>query len=183
MIRPQTLLTAALVSLAVTGRAAAQEFPTDRGSFIVSGGAGAYTATISYGDDDTEDPNNGYSVVSLSPQVQYFVTPGLAVGGRVSASVLWSGGDSHSQFGIGPQLSYFFGRGERPFYPYVSAGVSYDGLGEDHTSFGQNAQAGLVFMLSRGVGLNSAVYYQNVGVEEVRQQVFGLQLGVTAFVF
>lgn len=183
MIRTRALLAAALVSLAVTGHAAAQAYPTDRGSFIVSGSAGAYTSTTTLDIEGDQDTENRYSEVYVAPQVQYFVMPGLAVGGRVTVNAGWYEGDSRTQFGVGPQLSYYFGRDERRLYPYVSAGVSYDGFGNGEANLGQNAQAGLAFMLSRGVGLDSGIYYRGITQDEIRQDIFGLAIGITAFVF
>lgn len=182
MIRTPALLAAALVALALPEHADAQTYPTDRGSFIVAGGATASTSAITF-DDDGEDRTERVSSVNLSPRVQYFVTPGLAVGGALSATLAWRDGGSNSQFGVGPQVSYYFGRGDRRVYPFLSAGVSYEGIGEEYSSFGQNAAAGLVFMLSRGVGLDGSLFYRRAENDSATLNSFGLALGVTAFAF
>lgn len=181
-MRFHTLLPALLLA-ALPAVASAQNAPTDPGSFILGGNASlstSKTSTTLVGAETEE------TVTSLfvAPNVQYFVLPGLAVGGRVQASVGWYDDDSYSAYGVGPQVSYFFGRGERPYYPYVTAGLSYSRVdGSEQEARGANAGVGVVFMLSRGVGLDAAVAYNRQNTDLMDNQSIGLALGVTAFAF
>jgi hypothetical protein len=124
------------------------------------------------------------TVAQLQPDVQYFVLPGLALGGSAGLSTDFDGATA---FAIGPQVSYYFGRGERRAYPYLSAGVSYQGLSGDDPALGQNAAVGGVFMVSRAVGLDAGVRYSGFGFDQdgTRSRIdsFALALGFTAFAF
>lgn len=182
MNRFHLLAAAALVAAVLPARAAGQAYPTDRGSFIVGGSAVAATNRISQ-DEDGERESEGSSVVNFAPGVQYFVRPGLALGGRLNVLLATDDGNTSTRLGVGPQISYYFGRGERQHYPYVSAGVSYEDIGNSDHGVGQNAQAGLVFLLSRGVGLDTSLFYRRNEFDAVRLETLGLALGITAFVF
>lgn len=179
----RALLPALVLAAALPARAAAQAYPTDRGSFIVGGVAGLVHSRVS---QELVGGEQEYSSTQLSvaPEVEYFVAPGLAVGGRFQVLGVWSEDTSQGLFGIGPQLSYYFGRDARSIYPYVSGGVSYfNDIDFDARATGADAAAGLVFMLSRGVGLNTALFYDVRVAEQTRVANMGVSVGVSAFVF
>jgi hypothetical protein len=182
MNRFHLLAAAALIAAVLPARVSAQAYATDRGSFIVGGSAGTSTNTFTI-DLEGEPESERVSLVHLAPQALYFVTPGLALGGRVSASLISDDEDTSTQLGVGPQVAYYFGRGERPYYPYLSAGVSYEDVANDEAGVGANAQAGLVFLLARGVGLDTSLFYRRQEAEPVRHESLGLAVGITAFVF
>ncbi|MEX2282012.1 MAG: hypothetical protein WEE89_05975 [Gemmatimonadota bacterium] len=91
--------------LAITAlSASAQTHATDRGSIIVAGDA-SLTSTKAENDDDRT------TTLRLAPNLQYFIRPGLAIGGEVLLSRTSRGDASISQYGVGPRLSYYFGQG------------------------------------------------------------------------
>jgi len=181
-----------------------QSHPTDRGSFLIGGGA-SLTSTkvtfppISEGGRMTQE-NSEFSV---RPSVQYFVVPGLAVGGDVSISG-WPG--EGWSLGGGPALTYFFFKGERPWNLYLSGGFQLgkswlpnEGYGntEDPRFYSFRAALGTVFMISQGVGIHTEAFYDfnrwsegtvrpaNAPAFEYRidRRSFGLSVGISVFVF
>ena len=183
MTRLHALVPALLLAV-LPARGAAQSYPTDRGSFIVGGSASLTTSKASIALLGSDEELRS-TTLAVAPSAQYFVAPGLAVGGRVQSYTTWVDGESSGTFGVGPQLSYFFGRGDRRLYPYLSAGVSYDqevGDSDNHGS-GVNAAGGLVFMLGRQVGLDTSLGFNHVSAGTTTLQTFGLALGITAFAF
>lgn len=177
---------AVALSALSAGTAHAQSYATDRGSTLLGGGASWTTNHVQQnidGDQITTDITN----VQISPAVQYFVRPGLAVGGVATFS--HASHDIGTSYGAGPAVSYYFGHGERPYYPYLSADALYLHAPNQHNiAFG--GSAGAVFMLSRSVGLDTSLHYQDVRVTlahdsdpVVKSRSFGLAVGFTAFAF
>ncbi len=185
-VRRLALLAGLLAALPAA--AAAQSYPTDRGSLLLGGGAGFSSSGSSV---DGEEQGNRSTYLSLSPNVQYFVVPGLAVGGSLSVSRQSNGDASITSYGIGPEVSYYFGKGERSLYPFVSAGVRYfrnNGSDDFSTSsLGYGASTGAVFMFNRSVGLRTSLYYNanqfEVEDTEIDNDQFGVGIGFTAFTF
>jgi len=99
----------------------AQDYATDKGSFLIGG-----TASLSSSGSDFEDGRT--TALLLRPSAQYFVIPGLAIGGTVGWAYASFDESSLSTLSVGPRLSYFFGRSEQKIYPFVSASVGYSAL-------------------------------------------------------
>lgn len=159
----------------------AQGYATDRGSMLVGG-------TASFSSSGTRSNGGTWhrsTHLGIAPRVQYFVLPGLAVGGDLSIShdgAIWD-------YGAGPTVSYYFGRAERAWYPYLRARVGLyrvvygDEAQPSQTSRGYAASGGVLLMLSRAVGLDAALTYEMPSdeVSDFRTLAFGL--GISAFVF
>ena len=160
------LLVMLAISLGATEALHAQGHATGRGNLIVSGSAGLSTF-------DGGELSGRQTAVHLFPHLQYFVSPGLALGGSVSIFHARSGDTSSTSWGVGPHASYFFGRGEQTLIPYVSAQGFYNGGSFAEWNYG--AAAGAVYMLTSSVGLDASVFY--------RDPVAGIAVGITAFVF
>lgn len=170
---------------ALPAAAAAQSYPTDRGSLLLGGGAGFSSSGTTV---DGEEQGDRITSFNLSPSVQYFVVPGLALGGDLSVSRFSDGEQSITTYGGGPSASYYFGSGERPFYPFVSANVRLVRNSEnDDSNLGYGASTGAVFMFNRSVGLRTSLYYnvQSLDAEEIEidNDTFGVGIGFTAFTF
>ncbi len=176
------LLMAGLLGLGTTARA--QSFAVDRGSWLVGGTAGFNS--IGYSGQSGRE-----TLIFLYPAVQYFVTPGLALGGTLTLYRDGIGGGQHVVgYGGGPAVTYYFGRGHRSFYPYVGASASLvrsratGGSSSSERNLG--AHGGLLFMLARNVGVDAGLYYDRYYGSASPfndQSVYGLQIGVAAFVF
>ena len=174
---------AILASAAVARPVSAQEYATDRGSLILGGSAGVTRSSYSQVlEGSTRDSHSTYAY--LSPVVEYFVSPGLAVGGTLN--VIHHGGDgsSFTSYGAGPIVSYYFGRGEQTVHPYVSGQASLSSAGSGASGL-YGASAGALYMLSRSVGLDAGVFYrrQSVADSESHSSNLGLALGFSAFTF
>jgi hypothetical protein len=178
----RSILLAAMAAAAALP-ARAQTYPTDRGSLLL-GGSASLSATVFTQEVDGARERDAVAGASLNPDVQYFVRPGLAVGGELGLATDFEGAGAVS---VGPRVSYYFGRGERRVYPYVSGGVSHvRAFGGDRLT-ALTARTGGVFMFSRQVGLNAGLVYTGFSADDEpgteRVDAFALALGFTAFTF
>jgi len=183
MLKPailfQTFTFVLLSALPVT----AQGYATDKGSIRI-GGSGNFSSSKS------EGAENRTTILDLRPDVQYFVAPGLALGGELSLTRSSNGDASNTLVGIGPIASYYFGGAERT-QPFVSArlGVSQATFGgDDLTQTSMRGAAGLLMLLSSSVGVSSELFYSYTRVEfagtgDSNSNNFGLALGIAAFLF
>ena len=188
-----------LLLLVVPEATQAQSYPVDRGSWIV-GGSASFT---SQGGDDADRTTS----VMLNPSAQFFVLPGLAVGGTLSLSYTSDDLFSITGLGIGSAVSYYFGRGERTVYPFVSASLSINDFSfkADGDQVGSNIDVsttgttfdlsgGVALMVAKNVGLTGEIFYLQQNLRETGNEgietlfdtdinMFGLRFGIAAFVF
>lgn len=167
-------LTLALL-LAAPALLGAQSYAIDRGSLLVGGSAG-FTSSGSDGDDSR------LSQLLVNPQIQYFVTRGLAFGGEITVHRTSFDDSSGTYYGGGPSMMYFFGGDERPVYPYLSANLQLLRSGDENV-FGYRAAGGAIVMLVDAVGVNGSLYYQAMEDDISSSDTYGLALGIAAFVF
>ena len=179
-----------IVALLLTGsavRAEAQDYAIDRGSILLGGAANFTSIGDNGGDSDRVTDLNIFG------RSQYFVRPGLAVGGRISLDWFSSAAASRTSYGVGPEVSYYFGGGDRDFYPFVSGfatATRWDGSGlalpDACTVFDLGASGGVLLMLGRSVGLTGQVYYQTSLYDSdalTATNRFGFSAGITPFIF
>jgi hypothetical protein len=163
----------ALLVLGLVAAAAAQKFPTDKGSMMLGGSA--YYLLESGKMHENEDGDK-YSAFSLSPHVDYFISPGLAVGGTVSIGHSAQGDNSSSWLGIGPEVYYFIGGDVKPNpikgkpLPFVTACYSFYNATDKSKYDGETSEfkrkytdlsvgAGMMVMLSNAVALDARLTY------------------------
>lgn len=188
MTRMRRLALLAGLLAALPAAVQAQSYATDQGSLLLGGSAGFSSSGGSV--DGESDPERS-TFLNFSPSVQYFVLPGLAVGGNVVAQRSSTGDASVNTLGVGPAVSYYFGGSERSLYPFVSGSVRYlrnsGDLVDDLSTVGYAASTGAVFMFNRTVGLETSFFYNTNSFEvsgvEVDNNTFGVQLGFRAFTF
>jgi hypothetical protein len=161
----------------------AQTSPVDRGSVLIGGDASFTSVGIDNGASDGR-----VSQLSVNPNGQYLIRPGLAVGGDVLFTYVSDDGSNTTRYGVGPAVTYFFGRGERSYYPFVSGsfGVTHardDNLDEDRTQTSYRGAGGLLVMLSRSVGVSGELFYQHIDNAQLQTNTFGIAFGISAFVF
>ena len=178
-----------------------QSYPVDRGSLLIGGGASLTSSKTTYpqgaGGGRSSQKSSYFSV---RPSVQYFVVPGLALGGDVAIR-RWNGG--RWSLGGGPALTYFFLKGERPWNLYLSGSFHIGKTWEPNERYedpkfhSYRGALGTVFMVSKGVGIHTEAFYsvheENEGwVEPVdgpgwesktEQNSYGLSVGISVFVF
>lgn len=169
-----------IASLSPTSRAAAQEHATGRGSLIL-GGSGGFTSQR-IGDDRA-------SHAFLNPKLQYFVRPGLAIGGVASFSRRSFQEDESLMYGAGPQVSLFAGSLDEKVIPYASARTVFsDASFADNGIVTYGGSAGLLYLINAGVGLDASLFYERTSQLSDPSELgigdeFGFALGISAFVF
>ena len=177
------------------GSVFAQDFPTNTGSFLLSGSFMFSSA----GGDLYEYGNERMMLMQFDPSFNYFVFPGLALGGKFMFEKASQGDYGTTTWGIGPQLLFFIG-GTQPkdsfrgtIYPFIGASFIYVrstyAVGDFSISGTMiNLGGGLNFMLSNSVGLIMETNYEidNMtpeGGESVSGNKFNIGLGFVAFLY
>jgi len=138
--------------------ARAQNSAFDRGSAIVAGGAAFSSVGGELFIDDDEDR---VTSLQLTPSLSYFVTPGLAIGGKLFFQRTAQSDDSFTSWGLGPQILYFIGsqRAQASVkgttYPYLGAAFAFL-RNSAKSSFGgrTNKSSATGTALSFGGGIN-----------------------------
>lgn len=166
----------------------AQEYPTDRGAFLLRGGMG-FSTHVTAIEIQGHREEARLTHFHFNPSVQYFVLPGLAIGGTVGISQTRNDDATTSQYRVGPQLSYYFGAADRNLVPYVSVETTVGVMRPAdlrQTSYG--ASAGVVYMLTRSVGVDVGTFYRlnrTRGDEPwtITDRFIGMAVGFSAFAF
>ena len=177
----------ALTLICIPAAAAAQSSALDEGSLLVYGNA-SFTSTGGDGSDDR------FTSLSVRPGVKYFVVPGLAVGGQLQIGYSANDDFSAIMLGVGPSADYYFGDLDAAVHPFISATTVLSWSSTEGPSFESESrvvtlhgEAGLLYLLSEQVGLTTALFYETRNFEggsaSVGQNVFGLSMGLSAFVF
>ncbi len=193
------VLTALLMAGALPGAVHAQQYAVDKGSILLGGSASYTSSRTRVGAAEQQDRINN---LALSPRAQLFVAPGLGVGAEVDFSRSSTAGQSATAIGGGPIVGYYFGRGPRLWHPFLEASGAAlhrsrnNGLlgDEGNTEWQWRGTAGLLFLLSHGVGVNTGVFYQGTHTRQaqftpqrtevnVDSNTYGLAIGISAFVF
>lgn len=175
----------------------AQDYAIDQGSYRVGGSA----SFVSRGGDLYEGfDDERQNTLLLNPSTQLFVAPGLAIGADALINRTSQGDVTVTTLSAGPSLAYFFGGPESTAYPFVSASPlfslirseidnEFDDFGFEATGFGAQFSGGVAFLLARNVAFTAEGFYltESLKSEEADESAsgntFGVQLGVTAFVF
>ncbi len=181
-----------------------QESPIQKGSVVVGG-----TADISH--TEPVGGGSGLTIVSAFPRVGYFVVNGLALSlngrfRRTSAEDQANVRDQTStEWGIGPGVSYYVATPFPRLFPFVSARVLYNKTSTHAelvpagtviesriTTVVWLGSVGALFMLGKHVGLTSEAFYQRnnntvrtgaSAESDSKSNTYGLQWGITAFIF
>jgi hypothetical protein len=157
------------------------------GSILISGQA-------SFVVQDVEGSDDNATTLAILPSLQFFVMPGLAIGGELR--FLHSSFDDRSStsYGIGPAVSYYFVR-DGNAHPFLRGSVRYEHSSTDISpggdvesdQLGLRASAGLLFLLSDAVGVDAALFYdrssRDAGNGDLDINAFGLAVGISAFLF
>ena len=183
------------------GTVMAQDFPTDEGSIMPSGGF----SFSSFGGERYEVNGQRFTSIRFSPSIRYFVIPGLAIGGLVSLGGSFQGDFSQTFWTVGPRLSYFIG-GDRPpevvrgtIYPYLGAlplftssttkSRSSTGTLQESSSSGFDLvfDGGILYMLSDKVGIFGEGQFEIVSIgpeggTATVGNIFSIFAGFTLFI-
>jgi len=161
----------------------AQTYAVDQGSVLI-GGRASFTSVAT--DRNGASYNDRINQLVLNPTGQYVIIPGLAVGGDVLFSYASDDGSAITQYGMGPTVTYFFGRGARSYYPFISGSVGVTHLNRGDRDEGQTqtryrGSGGVLVMLSQSVGVTGELFYQRTDTERLQRSTFGLAFGISAF--
>jgi len=196
------LIMVAVLSFLLSTALLAQEYVVDKGVIHFSGtvsfesrGGDLYEVY----DDDLRERR--VSIYSINPSFLYFVMPNLSIGGEFLYDRLSTTDESLSIFGLGPRAAYYFGEEDRGSYPYMGASFLFAKIGEDGTiTVNRNFYpegtliritpfAGVVFMVSKNVGVSVEVYAKidsfkaKGGDKSYKGDIFGLRFGIAGFIF
>jgi hypothetical protein len=180
-----TLLILAL-SLFMPIRTFAQKaYAVDKGSMLVGGSAGF----TSIGGDAIDEDGDRVSVFVINPDLLFFVSPHVALGGAVSVVSVSFGGESNTTFGIGPTVGYYFGNENSKTYPFIKGRFIYTNDADDFSETDFQFEGGAAFMIAKNVALTGSAFYliqsfKPEGADEsISGNTFGIQFGIEAFVF
>ncbi len=193
------LILLALAAGLFVPNALAQRLPLDRGTLQVGGTIGF--ARLG-GDLQANADGSRTSAIVLDPRLGYFLADRLAIGTTFAYENTSSNVADSSILTIGPNVSYYFGREQHPFYPFVTALVGYSRASTDFATpegppplefrasgVALGASLGLLYMVSPSVGVTgegfvqSSFYGSDAGVDSPTANRFGFRLGATVFLF
>ena len=166
------------------GHAAAQAPALEAGGWLL-GGTVSLTSNGFDGSDDRQ------TVLILAPRSQYFVRPGLALGGEAQIRRLSSDGGSTTSYAVGPAATYHFVQ-DGTAHPFIAGSLRFGGyssrsdLGGDRdvTYVGWEVGAGILFLLTEAVGIDTRLSYLREDRGELSDwDSYGLSIGVAAFLF
>jgi hypothetical protein len=186
--------TACVLLLILAVPCPAAYYAVDKGSIQLGGSLGFETSS----GDLYEANGDGESVLGFEPFFGYFIMPHVALGWRFQFTT-WSQGDDDdwSVLAIGPVLAYYFGREYAKMYPFISAHVEWrqrsaTAAGQelpDETSTSMGLAVGLTSMVSKNVGIRSALFYNvdNIQVDDTDYDEsgakIGLRVGIESFIW
>jgi hypothetical protein len=124
----------------------AQEYAIDRKAMIISGSG----SLMSQGGDLYEGFEGvRATIISFSPNVNYFIFKHFFIGGGVDFYGESQGDIKNNLIGIGPQIGYAFGGSNGKVFPYINLGLHYyrtkqynDGIVGDLKRSGTNTVIG-----------------------------------------
>jgi hypothetical protein len=155
----------------------------DRGSLLL-GGQAHFESTGESGDDEFDFR---VSRLSINPALQYFVAPGLAVGGELIVERIALGELASTTIGIGPRLGYYFGGAGAAVHPFIAtSGTFYYSPTDESTAIGVRPSLGLLVMLARSVGITGEGFFRYdaaLSEGEGSTNTFGFAAGLAAFLF
>jgi hypothetical protein len=161
-----------------------QSYAIDQGSIILGG-----TASFqSLGGEDLRGDDRT-SLFTLTPQFFYFVVPNFSVGAILNYQSISRGDFSDSAIGIGPTVVYFFGDESSNMYPFLGASYIYTSDEDSYTKNDFRLMGGSAFMIAKNVSITGDVFYliesykSDNADDSVSGNTFGVELGVTVFIF
>lgn len=182
----------AVLALALVMPTAAEaQYTLSRGRVQLSGSASWSRTTMTASTGEEQKVTNA----TLTPGVQYFIRDGLAIGGQVVAQYQSQGESRSETYGVGPFVSYYFGRAVQRIYPFVQGGLHYYRVEQRGplvtiprlSATGYQASAGLLVVFTRTAGVTSQLLYRSMdlrgGDAQFDASEFGVSVGISAFAF
>ena len=195
------LFTVFVLAVLLAPAAFGQEYPVDRGSWLVGGSASLVSQEVLQGGVPGEETERA-TLVTLRPSAQYFVIPGLAVGADLTLAYSAQDDFSTTTLGAGPSLGYYVGGPDRRAVPFVATRLSVQrssvrvdtdlpfgfDLDRTQTRLVFDVSGGGLVMLARNVGVTGELFYSVTDNDlddddRPATDAFGLRFGIAAFVF
>lgn len=175
-----------------TTSAYAPDSPTDKGVISVDGNA-------SYTNTSFKDFENNLSIMTVSPELYYFMWNNLAAGVIGNYTKYTQGKEVSSEYGIGPSMKMYFASNDEVI-PYLSISWLYNKIeldNTDETSVSKNDDeiittafmlgGGVNFMIAKHVSLYPYIRYYVVNADDnIKPKPhtrFELGAGVGTFIF
>lgn len=114
--------TSVLISMLAPTIGRCAEWELDKGAVELGGGIAFSHMSGSLYEDEH---GNGLTYFAFSPEIRYFLSPGIGVGGRIGIANLSQGDLELNELNLGPVASYYFADESRSYWPFVSLGVFY----------------------------------------------------------
>lgn len=129
--------------------------PISKGTINLNG-------NLSFSSQSYENSDPTLSILSINPQASYFLVDNLSLGLAVNYERR-SIGASSTNYGIGPNLRYYFIL--EKFYPFISLGYSYtksfNSSNDDMFNGNQYIiSGGVAYFLTKSVALETAISYR-----------------------
>ena len=159
------------------------EFATDKGSMMIGGSASFQSSGGDVRGDDR------LSVITLDTKIMHFIAQNLGIGGSVQFINQSQGDESLTYIMIGPTVAYYFGAADKKILPFVRGTFLYGNLSDEYSETIIKFGAGFTYMISTAIGLTSEAYYQlenyspDGGGDSVSGNTFGIELGISAFIY
>jgi hypothetical protein len=161
-MRRRDLLLAFAILASVTTRAATQTYAMDRGVWLLSGSA-------SLAHSKSSGSSSGHTGLGITTTAGYFVVPGLALSANFQFGHSAGEGATATSYGVGPGISYYFGRANTKLHPYLAAAALYQHQSFSNSgvststwhSFTYTGSGGLALLVARNVGATGEVYYMH----------------------
>jgi hypothetical protein len=198
------ILTTILSLVVATAAVFAQTSPIDKGAMQLGGGISFHSYSGDLYENQDED---GVTEIILAPEFGYFVIPGLTIGGELVFGSASQGDQSSSVLGIGPAVAYYFDMDQTrtevkgKVYPYLGLAFLYNTIsyssgdpGDEDDKWRQTTfslRGGAAFMVSGAVGIYGQVGFdfdsskrtEPFETDSESGSVFGLEIGVTSFIY
>lgn len=146
-----------IVSVLCSSNMFSRSLATNKGSNMFSGGITFSSA----GGELYEVDGDRISTLQVSASYGYFFLSGFSVGLNLNYTSISQGGESISEFGIGPEILYFFGKpklmssAKGSIFPYLGIAFTYNSykLVETMTGTQFDFKGGICYMISNTVGV------------------------------
>lgn len=164
------------LALCLTSMAYSQ---TNKGNFVVSGSTGLQVVNTKIEGED------GFTIVTLSPSIGYFVADGLSIGADLNLVTT----EGETVLSALPSATYYFDT-QSQVKPFVGLGIGYSSISIDDSYYGDEtfsglalgANLGMVYLFNKNAGLNLGLQYMRNDFSDLGvQNVFGGMVGFSVF--
>jgi hypothetical protein len=170
----------ALVFIMSVDSLAEYEYPIDQGNLIIGGTAGYNNYYASYG-------NNHVGVLTLNPEILYFIVPAFGMGVDVYYESQYNKGNSSHWLTIGPKIAYYFGSQGSKTLPFVEFSLTLGSGSNNSSSTGIQFGGGLAYIFVEHIAVTGKASFRTAGSGGSNYYSFsnsiGINLGFSMFIY